>query len=191
MRALLSVTDKRGIVSLAADLTAMGWEVVATDGTAAALAEAGIATTRVEDWTGTGPLFDGRVKTLHHQVFAALLCKRDSTSHATQAAAHGVVPVDLIAGNFYAFHTESADLADSIDIGGPAMMRAAAKNHRWVIPLIDAADYPRVVELLRAGCGSPAAVGQPVRRDLAAKAFRALAELDARISDALSCCGAE
>ncbi|WP_062980545.1 hypothetical protein [Nocardia anaemiae] len=185
MRALLSVTDKRGIVTLASNLAAMGWELLATDGTASALADCGIEATRITDWTGTKPLFDGRVKTLHHHVFAALLCRQDSPTDATEAAAHGVVPFDLIAGNFHTFNPRLADPVDSIDIGGPAMIRAAAKNHRWVIPLVDTADYPRIVELLRADCGSPSAISQSLRRELAGKAFRVLGVLDSQISDAL------
>jgi phosphoribosylaminoimidazolecarboxamide formyltransferase/IMP cyclohydrolase len=130
------------------------------------------------------------VKTLHHKVFLALLCRGDRPRQRAQAAAHGVVPVDLIAGSFYRFGepraTGPADPLESIDIGGPAMMRAAAKNHPWVVPLIDPADYGQVGRLLAAAGGAPGGVGQDVRRALAAKAFRRLAELDARIATALS-----
>jgi phosphoribosylaminoimidazolecarboxamide formyltransferase/IMP cyclohydrolase len=185
VRALLSVTDKTGIVPLASGLAALGWELLATDGTAATLAEHGLPALSTSDWTGVGPMLGGRVKTLHHRVFTALLCRGDRPDQVAEAAAEQIVPVDLIAGNFHRFGARH-DLLDSIDIGGPAMMRAAAKNHPWVVPLVDPTDYGRVLDLLRTRAGAPAGVPLPVRRELAAKAFLLLSELDARIAGALT-----
>lgn len=187
MRALLSVSDKTGIVPFAATLRSLGWDLTATDGTAALLAAHQLPVQPVSDWMDLPTLLDGRVKTLHHKVFLALLCRRDRPEQVAQATAHGVAPVDLIAGSFYRFDEPRADEPlESIDIGGPAMMRAAAKNHPWVIPLTDPADYGRVGRLLAAAGGAPSGVDHGVRRELAAKAFRRLAELDARIATSLA-----
>jgi phosphoribosylaminoimidazolecarboxamide formyltransferase/IMP cyclohydrolase len=187
VRALLSVSDRTGIVPFAATLRSLGWDLVATEGTAALLAGHGVAAESIPAWLELPALLGGRVKTLHHKVFLALLCRGDRPGQRAQAAAHGVVPVDLMAGSFYRFgEPRAADVLDSIDVGGPAMMRAAAKNHPWVVPLVDPADYDRVGRLLTAAGGAPGGVGPDVRRALAAKAFRTLAELDARIAEALS-----
>lgn len=191
MRALLSAYDKTGIVDLGAALAGLGWDLVATDGTATLLAGHGMTALSTTEWTDLPVMFDGRLKTLHHKVFAALLARGDVPAHRAQAMAAGVVPFDLIAGNFTPFHAGPVDaLPDLIDIGGPAMMRAAAKNHRWVIPLVDPTDYRWVADVLRTAGGDPAAVAEPVRRTLAAKAFRVLSELDAAIADALTPTGA-
>ena len=183
MRALLTVADKRGILPLASTLAELGWELLATDGTAALLAEHGLPVLSTTDWTELPSMLDGRVKTLNHKVFAALLCCRDRTSHTRETAAAGIVPLDLIAGNFHHYHD---GVLDTIDIGGPAMMRAAAKNHPWVIPLADPDDYPPVARALRAAHGDPAGVGLPARQALAGKAFRLLADLDNTIATTLA-----
>lgn len=187
MRALLSVADKTGIVPLAAALTDLGWELVATAGTADLLRDNGITARTTEECFGTPRLLDGRVKTLHPLLFAALLARGDRSGHATEIATRDVVPIDLYAGNFYPFPPADpgADPLDAIDIGGPAMMRAAAKNHPWVVPLVDAADHPVVVEMLRAAGGDPSGVDIDFRRALARKVFRTLSELDDRIGAAL------
>jgi phosphoribosylaminoimidazolecarboxamide formyltransferase / IMP cyclohydrolase len=188
VRALLSVTDKDGIVPFAQGLVGLGWELVATDGTAALLAEHGVPVLPTEAWTRVPVMLDGRVKTLTHGVFAALLCRGDNPGQLRETAANGVVRIDLVAGNFYRFAAPvgtHVDLLDTIDVGGPAMMRAAAKNHPWVIPIVDPGDYGWIIEALRAVGGAPDGVDLHARRDLAGKAFRLLAELDNRIADEL------
>ncbi|HUQ56452.1 MAG TPA: hypothetical protein VM306_12455 [Lentzea sp.] len=190
MRALLSAYDKTGIVELGRDLAALGWDLVATDGTARLLAGHGLEVLSTTEWIDLPVMFDGRLKTLHHKVFAALLGRRDRTAHLAEQNATGVVPFDLVAGSFTPFAelapgTPGADLPELIDIGGPAMMRAAAKNHRWVVPLVDPADYPVVAGLLRDAGGDPAGVSGEVRAALAAKAFRLLSDVDSAIASAL------
>lgn len=192
MRALLSVSDKTGIVPFGTMLHSLGWDLIATEGTAALLADHGVPAKPISAWMDLPSLLDGRVKTLHHKVFLALLCRGDRPSQLAEAAGHGVVPLDLIAGDFYRFGerfgvpvTAPTDMLDSIDIGGPAMMRAAAKNHPWVIPLVDAADYDRIGELLTEAHGAPSGVSMAERRALAAKAFRRLSDLDFEIATTL------
>jgi phosphoribosylaminoimidazolecarboxamide formyltransferase/IMP cyclohydrolase len=187
MRALLSAYDKTGVVELGRELVGMGWDLVATDGTRALLAEHRLPVLSTTEWTDLPIMFDGRLKTLHHKVFAALLARREQERHRAEQAAIGVVPFDLIAGNFSPFTAAGVsddEMPDLIDIGGPAMMRAAAKNHRWVLPLVDPADYGWIAAALREVRGDPFGVPQATRRDLAAKAFRVLSELDAAIATA-------
>jgi phosphoribosylaminoimidazolecarboxamide formyltransferase/IMP cyclohydrolase len=189
MRALLSVTDKSEIVPFARALAELSWELLATDGTAASLAEHGLPVRFTAEWTDIPIMLDGRIKTLHHKVFIALLCRGDRPEQQAEMNAQGVVPIDLIAGNFYRFPAVAGsdpDALDAIDVGGPAMMRAAAKNHPWVIPVVDPADYGWIAASLRAADGAPDGVRLTERRQLACKAFRLMAELDGRIADALA-----
>ncbi len=183
-RALISVSDKRGIVPFAEGLAALGWEIISTGGTAAALRTAGLAVTTVEDVTGFPELLDGRVKTLHPAVHAAVLARRDSPEHLAAIADHGIVAIDLVAVNLYPFQmtisqpgVSFADAVENIDVGGPSMLRSAAKNHEFVLPVVDPTDYTKVLEMLRRGGITPAA-----RRDLAAKVFAHTAEYDAAIA---------
>jgi phosphoribosylaminoimidazolecarboxamide formyltransferase / IMP cyclohydrolase len=189
MRALLSVSDKTGIVPFGTLLWSLGWDLIATEGTVALLAEHEVPAQPISTWMDLPSLLDGRVKTLHHKVFLALLCRGDRPDQVAEAAAYGAAPIDLIAGSFYRFGErpggEPVDPLETIDVGGPAMMRAAAKNHPWVIPLVDPADYDRIGRLLSAAGGAPGGVGRDERRALAAKAFRRLAELDTRIASSL------
>jgi phosphoribosylaminoimidazolecarboxamide formyltransferase/IMP cyclohydrolase len=187
-RALISVSDKRGIVAFAEGLIALGWEVVSTGGTATALRAAGLAVMTVEDVTGFPELLDGRVKTLHPAVHAALLARRDSSQHAAAIAAHGIVPIDLVAVNLYPFQmtiarqgVSFADAVENIDVGGPSMLRSAAKNHDFVLAVVDPVDYPKLLDMLRKGTVTP-----EVRRDLAAKVFAHTAEYDAAIAGFLT-----
>jgi phosphoribosylaminoimidazolecarboxamide formyltransferase/IMP cyclohydrolase len=187
-RALISVSDKRGIVAFAEGLIGLGWEVISTGGTATALRAAGLAVTTVEDVTGFPELLDGRVKTLHPTVHAALLARRDSPQHAAAIAAHGIVPIDLVAVNLYPFQmtiarpgVALADAVENIDVGGPSMLRSAAKNHDFVLAVVDPVDYPKVLDMLRKGTVTPEA-----RRDLAAKVFAHTAEYDAAIAGFLT-----
>src|SRR5262245_37744498 len=146
-RALLSVSDKTGLVDLARALAAHGVELVSTGGTAAVIKAAGIAVRDVSDLTGFPEMMDGRVKTLHPRVHGGLLAVRGNVEHERAAAEHGIAPIDLLVVNLYPFAATVAKGADfdtsleNIDIGGPAMIRAAAKNHDAVTVVVDAADY--------------------------------------------------
>ncbi|MEO5800080.1 MAG: bifunctional phosphoribosylaminoimidazolecarboxamide formyltransferase/IMP cyclohydrolase [Gemmatimonadales bacterium] len=187
-RALISVSDKRGIVAFAEELVRLGWEVVSTGGTAALLRESGVAVTTVDQVTGFPEILDGRVKTLHPAVHAGLLARPDRPVHARQMAEHGLQHFDLVAVNLYPFRATIADpnvkfddAIENIDIGGPSMLRSAAKNFEFVLPVVDPRDYPRVIELLRAGT-----VPSEVRREFAAKVFGHTAEYDNAIAGYLT-----
>jgi phosphoribosylaminoimidazolecarboxamide formyltransferase/IMP cyclohydrolase len=188
MRALLSVSDKRGLVPFARELVALGWELVSTGGTAEALRREGIPVVRVEDVTGFPEMMDGRVKTLHPKVHGGLLGRRDNPGDVAAMKQHGIVPIDLAAVNLYPFRetvakaaTTFAQAIEQIDIGGPSMLRSAAKNHADVIVIVDPDDYARVIEDLKAG-----EVTEEKRRALAAKVFAHTAAYDATILDYLS-----
>jgi phosphoribosylaminoimidazolecarboxamide formyltransferase/IMP cyclohydrolase len=183
-RALVSVFDKQGLERLAAALSAAGVEVVSTGSTAAALEGHGLAVTRVEELTGFPELLDGRVKTLHPSVHAGLLADRSQPGHRAELDEAGISPFDLVVVNLYPFEetvaTPDVDPAlavERIDIGGPAMVRAAAKNHAWVAVVCDPADYPQVETALTSGGTTPAE-----RRDLAAKAFARTAAYDTAVA---------
>jgi phosphoribosylaminoimidazolecarboxamide formyltransferase/IMP cyclohydrolase len=185
-RALLSVSDKTGVAAFAAGLHQMGVELVSTGGTARVLREAGLPVTDVSQVTGFPELLDGRVKTLHPRIHGALLGLRGHPDHERQMADAGMVPIDLVAVNLYPFAATTArpdvslaDALEQIDIGGPAMIRAAAKNFPAVAVLVDPADYPRLLEDLRAGGGC---VPPQTRLALARKAFAHTARYDARIA---------
>lgn len=188
-RALLSVSDKSGLVELGRALAARGVEVLSTGGSATALRNAGIPVTEVADYTGSPEILDGRVKTLHPKIHGGLLGRRDLEAHRAAMAEHGIGEIDLLAVNLYPFRETVAAGADraacieKIDVGGPAMIRAAAKNHESVTVLTDPADYDAVLEEIRASGG---AVGGPTRRRLAAKAFACTAAYDAAISNWMS-----
>ena len=185
-RALISVSDKTGIVDFARALSALGIEILSTGGTARRLAEAGLPVVEVSSWTGFPEMMDGRVKTLHPRIHGGLLARRDIDSEAMRE--HGIAGIDLLVVNLYPFEQTVArpdcDLAtaiENIDIGGPAMLRAAAKNHAWVSVVVDAGDYAAVLEELRAG-GS---VAPATRFRLAAKAFEHTARYDGAIASYL------
>ena len=184
-RALLSVSDKTGIVDFAAGLARHGVEILSTGGTARALEEAGFAVVRVEDFTGFPEMLDGRVKTLHPAVHGGLLARRDDPGHRAAMAAHGVSPIDLVAIDLYPFERTVADGGDApscvenIDIGGPAMLRSAAKNHAFVAAVADPADYGAVIAALDASGG---ALGGALRRRLAQAAFARVAAYDAAVA---------
>ncbi|MGQ7793053.1 bifunctional phosphoribosylaminoimidazolecarboxamide formyltransferase/IMP cyclohydrolase [Faunimonas sp. B44] len=183
-RALLSVSDKAGLLDLARALAARGVELVSTGGTARMLAEAGLAVTEVAAVTGMAELMDGRVKTLHPKIHGGLLALRDDPGHARAMAEHGIAGIDLLAVNLYPFEetvaagAEFGAAIENIDIGGPAMIRAAAKNAAHVTVLTDPSDYGAVLEALDAHQGVPRAL----RRRLAAKAFARTAAYDAAIA---------
>lgn len=175
MRALLSVYDKTGLEAFASGLSGLGWELVASGGTASALSGAGIAHTRVEEVTGAPEMLGGRVKTLHPRVHGGILADRDTASHLEDLASQGIDLIDLVACNLYPFFSEPS--IETIDIGGPTMVRAAAKNHGHVAVVVDPADYgPVLDELRRDGAISPR-----TRRRLARDAFAHTAAYDAAV----------
>jgi phosphoribosylaminoimidazolecarboxamide formyltransferase / IMP cyclohydrolase len=185
-RALISVSDKTGIVELAQGLAELGVEIVSTGGTARALAEAGVRVRAVEDFTGFPEMMDGRVKTLHPRLYAGLLAVRSDSSHLQAAAEHGIEPVDLVCVNLYPFEqtvargdASDAEVVENIDIGGPTMIRAAAKNHAYAAVLTDPADYAPVLAELRESGGR---LSIATRERLAAAAFATTARYDAAIA---------
>ena len=188
-RALLSVSEKTGLPGFARGLAGFGIELVSTGGTRTALADAGLPVRDVADLTGFPELLDGRVKTLHPKVHGGLLAIRENPEHEAAMLAHGIAPIDLLAVNFYPFEATIdwgatfADCIENIDIGGPAMIRAAAKNYNDVVVVVDPGDYPKDLAELTAngGCTTRA-----LRQELAQKAFARTAVYDAAISNWLA-----
>jgi phosphoribosylaminoimidazolecarboxamide formyltransferase/IMP cyclohydrolase len=187
-RALISVSDKRGVVELARRLAAAGVEILSTGGTASALKSAGIQAKDIADHTGFPEMMDGRLKTLHPKVHGGLLAIRGDAAHEAAAKAHGIAAIDLLVVNLYPFEETVArgapldDCIENIDIGGPAMIRAAAKNHAGVTVVVDPDDYDRVLADMAANGG---ATTLALRRTLAAKAFARTAAYDGAISNHL------
>ncbi|MBA2597052.1 MAG: bifunctional phosphoribosylaminoimidazolecarboxamide formyltransferase/IMP cyclohydrolase [Chloroflexia bacterium] len=186
-RALLSVYDKTGIVALGRGLAALGYELISTGGTQAALDTAGVPVTSVSDVTAFPEMLDGRVKTLHPRIHGGLLARRDIPAHMTALDEHHIEPIDVVAANLYPFGATIArpgvtlsDALEQIDIGGPAMIRAAAKNFPGVIVLTDPADYTIVLDDLRAG-----ELPLTRRQALAAKAFAHTAAYDTVVAEYL------
>jgi len=175
MRALLSVYDKAGLTDLAQGLAGLGWELIASGKTAAALTDAGIPVTEVAQVTGAPEMLGGRVKTLHPKVHGGILADRSNPSHLADLEAQQVAPIDLVVCNLYPFSSDPS--VELIDIGGPTMVRAAAKNHASVGVVVDPSDYPGVLEELRAA-GS---LSSDTRRRLARAAFAHSAAYDAAI----------
>src|SRR6201989_1506303 len=154
-RALLSVSDKTGLIEFARALAVRGVELVSTGGTAKAIAESGLKVRDVSNLTGFPEMMDGRVKTLHPKVHGGLLAIRDDAAHARAMAEHGIAPIDLLVVNLYPFEATGAkggtydDCIENIDIGGPAMIRAAAKNHNDVTVVVETEDYARLLGELK------------------------------------------
>lgn len=184
-RALLSVFDKTGLIDFAKALAAAGVELVSTGGTAKEIAAAGLAVRDVSELTGFPEIMDGRVKTLHPSVHGALLGVRDDAEHAKAMHDHHIQPIDLVVSNLYPFEEVRrsgagyASIVENIDIGGPAMIRASAKNHAYVAIVTDPADYASVLNALEMNLGS---LSLDFRKKLAAKAFARTATYDAAIS---------
>src|SRR5688572_1270136 len=187
-RAILSVYDKTGLTDLARALHDLGWELFSTGNTHRTLADAGISVTQISELTGSPEILDGRVKTLHPKVHGGILARRDLASHRAQLHEHDIRAIDLVVSNLYPFvetiagsdvTTEAA--IEQIDIGGPTMVRAAAKNHEHVLVVVDPADYPRVLAAIRTG-----SVALPLRRSLAQTAFEHTARYDAFVSQYLA-----
>ena len=184
MRALLSVSDKTGLVPFATRLAACGYELVSTGGTARALRSGGLAVLDVSDVTGFPEMLDGRVKTLHPMVHGGLLARRDLPEHMHAIAEHGIGAIDLVVVNLYPFRETAArpgvapeEVIENIDIGGPSMLRSAAKNFASVWVLVDPADYSPVLEHIEAGTDDPG-----LRRMLAEKTYAHTAAYDAAIA---------
>ncbi|HWX75495.1 MAG TPA: bifunctional phosphoribosylaminoimidazolecarboxamide formyltransferase/IMP cyclohydrolase [Solirubrobacteraceae bacterium] len=185
-RALLSVSDKRGIVDFARGLEELGVEIVSTGGTARELLEAGISARAIEDFSGFPEIMDGRVKTLVPRLYAGLLARRDEEAHLTDAAEQGVEPVDLVCVNLYPFEqtvargdASEAEIIENIDIGGPTMIRAAAKNSDFAAVVVDPGDYAAVLGELRE---SDRRISLQTRARLAQKAFAYTARYDVAIA---------
>jgi phosphoribosylaminoimidazolecarboxamide formyltransferase/IMP cyclohydrolase len=188
-RALISVSDKTGLIDFARGLSHFGIELISTGGTRNALAGAGLAVRDVSDLTGFPELLDGRVKTLHPKVHGGLLAIRENPEHEAAMLAHGIAPIDLLVVNLYPFEAtiergaSFADCIENIDIGGPAMIRAAAKNYNDVVVVVDPGDYAKLLDELREHSG---ATSQKIRQQLAQKAFARTAVYDAAISNWLA-----
>ena len=185
-RVLLSVTDKTGILEFASALAAMGAELISTGGTARLIRDAGIPVADVSDVTGFPEMLDGRVKTMHPSVAGGILAMRDNPEHMAAIQAHGIVPIDMVVVNLYRFEEVAAkagaplaELIENIDIGGPTMLRAAAKNYQDVAVVTGPEDYPSVIEEMRASGGE---LSLGTRWRLAKKVFRTTAGYDSAIS---------
>ncbi len=182
-RALISVSDKEGLVELGQALAASGVHILSTGGSAASLRKAGVAVTEVSDHSGFPEILDGRVKTLVPQIHGGLLGRRDVPAHMAQMAEHGIAPIDLLVVNLYPFEATVAsgaaadDCIENIDIGGPALIRAAAKNHSHVAVVTDTSQYPVILAALQAGGTSLA-----LRQQLAAAGYARTAAYDAAIA---------
>ena len=192
--ALISLSDKAGAVDFARALVQLGFRILSTGGTAKLLAEAGVTVTEVAQVTGFPEMLDGRVKTLHPNIHGALLARRDDSAHMATLAQHGIAPIEIVAINLYPFAATIArpdctlaQAIENIDIGGPAMLRSAAKNHAAVAVLVDPRDYATVLEELRAG----GAVSPATRFALATKAYAHTAAYDGAISGYLSSIAAD
>ncbi len=185
-RALLTVSDKRGLVDFAKGLADMGIEIVSTGGTARELEQAGVPTRSVEDYTGFPEVMDGRVKTLHPKIYAGLLAVRDNPEHAEVLREREIEPIDLVCVNLYPFErvagargADPAEVIENIDIGGPTLIRAAAKNHRFAAVVTSPESYDAILEELRA---ADQHIAQRTRESLALEAFSYTARYDAAIS---------
>ena len=185
-RVLISVTDKTGILKFAAGLAGMGAELISTGGTARMIREAGIAVADVSEVTGFPEMLDGRVKTMHPKIAGGILAMRGNPEHMEAISAHGIVPIDMVVVNLYRFEDVAAkagahleELIENIDIGGPTMLRAAAKNYQDVAVVVSPEDYPAILDEMRRANGS---LSQETKWRLAKKVFRTTAAYDAAIS---------
>lgn len=193
-RALISVSDKKGIVEFAKELQACGVEIISTGGTKRALDEAGVATISVDEVTGFPEMMDGRVKTLHPKIHGGLLGRRDLETHMDAMKEHGILPIDFVCVNLYPFKetisqedVTEAQAIENIDIGGPSMLRSAAKNFAAVTVVVDPEDYSLVLKELR----ETGETTLTTRKKLAAKVFRHTASYDALIGEYLTSAAGE
>lgn len=185
-RAIISVTDKTGIAPLAASLAGHGVEILSTGGTAAILRQAGVTVTDISEYTGFPEMMDGRVKTLHPKVHGGLLGLRDNPEHVRMMKLHGITPIDMVVVNLYQFEKTVAregvtlkEAIENIDIGGPSMLRSAAKNFKFVTVVVDPADYGVVLKEMEASGGETT---METRFRLARKVFQLTHAYDGAIS---------
>ena len=194
-RALLSVTDKSGLVEFGEFLVERGVEILSTGGTAKMLRESGLSVVDVSDYTGFPEMLDGRVKTLHPKIHGGILGRRDLASHQEQMSQHGITPIDLVVVNLYQFEKAVAqpgcsleDAIENIDIGGRTLLRAAAKNYEAVTVVVDPADYPKIMQEMKAHKGATTVA---TRFQLARKVFALTSAYDTAITqylkDKLAC----
>lgn len=184
-RALISLTDKSGIEGFAKELAELGVEILSTGGTAKKLRDSGLSVKDVSEFTGFPEMLDGRVKTLHPLVHGGILNQRENADHQKQCADNGIKPIDIVAVNLYAFEKTVADpncsledAIENIDIGGPTLLRASAKNFRDVTVIVDPADYPQVIAEIKETGNTTLAT----RFRLAAKVFQLTSTYDTTIS---------
>src|SRR5690349_20607486 len=194
-RALLSVSDKTGLVEFARGLAELGVALLSTGGTARALSAAGLEVTEIDAYTGFPEMLDGRVKTLHPKVHAGILARRDSSEHMATLAGHDIAPIDLVVVNLYPFRETVAKAGctldhaiENIDIGGPTLVRAAAKNYAGIGVVVDPGDYAALLEELSSNAGR---LSDETRFRLAQKAFSHTAAYDGAISNYLTARDAE
>ena len=192
-QALISVSDKTGVLDFARALSAMGVNILSTGGTAKLLADNGVAVTEVADYTGFPEMLDGRVKTLHPKVHGGILARRDFPEHVAALEQHGIPTIDMVVVNLYPFQQTVAkeecsleDAIENIDIGGPTMLRSSAKNHKDVIVICDPVDYSAVLDELKAGNGE---VSYDTKFALAKKVFAHTAQYDGAITNYLTSLG--
>src|SRR6201986_4284071 len=188
-RAILSVTDKTGLVDFARKLSSLHIELVSTGGTAKLLRESGISVNDISDLTGFPEMLDGRVKTLHPKVHGGILHRREDPKHVAAVKEHGIQPIDMVVVNLYAFEKTAAkpgvafeELIENIDIGGPSMIRSAAKNFQDVAIVTSPWDYPKILEEMKATKGE---LSQQTKWELAKKAFATTAAYDSAIAGTL------
>ncbi|HJW53941.1 MAG TPA: bifunctional phosphoribosylaminoimidazolecarboxamide formyltransferase/IMP cyclohydrolase [Burkholderiaceae bacterium] len=192
-QALISVSDKTGVLEFARALSAMGVDILSTGGTAKLLADNGVKVTEVADYTGFPEMLDGRVKTLHPKVHGGILARRDLPAHVAALKQHGIPTIDMVVVNLYPFQQTVAkdqcsleDAIENIDIGGPTMLRSSAKNHKDVVVICDPADYSRVLDEMKTGNGE---VGYDTKFALAKKVFAHTAQYDGAITNYLTSLG--
>ena len=188
-RALVSVSDKTGVVDLSRTLNNMGVQILSTGGTARSLQEAGIPVIEVSRYTGFPEMMDGRIKTLHPKIHGALLGKRDNPEHMKQMKTHGIEPIDLVVVNLYPFEKTVAkpdctleEAIENIDIGGPTMLRSSAKNYHDVAVVTDPQDYEKIIEEMKKSGG---ALSLETRFRLAKKVFKLTSHYDKAITEYL------
>ena len=189
-RALISVTDKSGIEEFARALGEFGVQILSTGGTAKTISQSGIAITEVSDFTGFPEMLDGRVKTLHPKIHGGILGLRSKSEHLKAMATHGILPIDMVVVNLYAFEKTVAkpgcsleDAIENIDIGGPTLLRAAAKNYPFVTVVTDPLDYKTVIDEMKQSGGK---VSEKTNFRLACKVFELTNKYDAVISEYLA-----
>jgi phosphoribosylaminoimidazolecarboxamide formyltransferase/IMP cyclohydrolase len=188
-RALLSVSDKRGVVDFAKELSSAGVEILSTGGTAKTLREAGVPVVEVSDYTGSPEMLDGRVKTLHPKIHGGLLARRSNPKDMEDIKKHGIEPIDMVVVNLYPFEKTIAkpgvtfeEAIENIDIGGPTMIRAASKNFQDVAVVVDPDDYPKIIDEMKRSRGE---VSRQTKLDLAKKVFAHTARYDTLIAEYL------